>query len=198
MCKIETSRLRLRQFAPDDLDELYRIYSHPNLIKYVATEKPLCLEDTKAAINCQVEHWRKYRFGVWAVIHKKHQKLIGHCGLKFLENTPLVQLGYLLLPSYWGRGLGTEAASAVLRYGFEVTKLEKIVAIALPENLASRRVMEKVGMKYEKEAYYYNHNVVFYSISQKAYQSRTQGFKPTTKHEYLSCPIPQILTPVFR
>lgn len=198
MYKIETTRLRLRQFTPDDLDDLYRIYSHPELIKYISNEKPPCLEDTKAAINSLAEHWQKYRFGVWAVIHKKHRKLIGHCGLKFLENTPLVQLGYLLLPSYWGQGLGTEAAKAVLKHGFEVAKLEKIVAIAKPENLASRRVMEKVGLKYEKDAYYYYNDVVFYSLSRDAYQSTSQGLKRVTKPEYLSCPIPQILTPVFR
>jgi RimJ/RimL family protein N-acetyltransferase len=84
---------------------------------------------------------------VWAVVHKKHQKLIGHCGFKFLENTPEVQIGYLLLPSYWGRGLATEAASAALKYGFEVAKFGRVVAIAKPENIASRRVMEKVGKR---------------------------------------------------
>jgi ribosomal-protein-alanine N-acetyltransferase len=92
----------------------------------------------------------------------------------------------LLLPYYWGMGLGTEAASAALKYGFEVAKLERVVAVAKPENIASRRVMEKVGMNYEKDAYFYNNNVVYYSISQEAYQSNVMDLKPSTKKENLS------------
>lgn len=196
MYTIETPRLLLRRFTLDDLDDLYRIYNHPDLIKYISEKKPLCLEDTRAAINSTVQHWQKYRFGVSAVIHKTYQKLIGHCGLKFLENTSLVQLGYLLLPSYWGNGLGTEAAKAVLDYGFEVAALEKIVAIAKPENLASRRVMEKIGMNYEKDAYYYKNYVVYYSISRQAYRLKAEGFKCSVMNEDLSCPIPQVLTTI--
>jgi len=171
MREIETSRLRLRQFTLNDLDELYRIYRDPDLSQYIANEKPLSLEQTKAALTCIIENWQKHNFGVWAVIYKKYQKLIGHCGLKFLENTSEIQVGYLLLKAYWGRGLGTEAASSVLNYGFEVVNLPKIVAVTKPDNIASRRVMEKIGMEYEKDAYYYYNDVVYYSISQKAYRS---------------------------
>jgi ribosomal-protein-alanine N-acetyltransferase len=85
---------------------------------------------------------------------------LGRCGFcVFLDNTSEVELGYLLDKSYWRRGLATEASHASLKYGFEVVKLDRIVAIAKPENIASRRVMEKVGMKYEKDAYFYNTNV---------------------------------------
>jgi ribosomal-protein-alanine N-acetyltransferase len=78
----------------------------------------------------------------------------------------------LLAKSYWGRGLATEAAEAALRFGFEIAKLERIVAIAKHENIASRRVMEKLGMKYEKDAYYYNNDVVYYSITNERGVSR--------------------------
>lgn len=170
MREIETPRLLLRQFTMDDLDDLHLIYSHPDLTQYLSNEQPLRLEQTQAAINSIIETWRQHKFGVWAVVYKEHQKLIGHCGLKFLENTLEIQIGYLLLKAYWGRGLGTEAAAAVLKYSFEVVKLERIVAIAKPENIASRRVMEKIGMKYEKDAYYYDNDVVYYSLSRRAYQ----------------------------
>jgi ribosomal-protein-alanine N-acetyltransferase len=111
---------------------------------------------------------------MWAVIHKADGKLIGRCGLCFLDKTPEVELGYLLDKSYWRRGLATEGSHASLKYGFEVIRLEKIVAIAKPENIASRRVMEKVGMKYEKDAYFYNTNVVYYAISRDVYQMSRQ------------------------
>jgi ribosomal-protein-alanine N-acetyltransferase len=192
MREIETPRLRLRQFTTDDTDDLYRIYSHPELFKYMSNEKPLLWKQTRAVIHSITENWQKYHFGVWAVVYKKNQKLIGHCGLKFLGNTTEIQVGYLLLKSYWGRGLATEAAEAALQYGFEVVKLENIVAVAKPENIASRRVMEKVGMKYEKDAYYYHNNVVYYSISRAVYQSNDQGLKRTTNNQNFS-PIPQAL-----
>jgi ribosomal-protein-alanine N-acetyltransferase len=190
---IETNQLRLRHFRPNDADELYRIYSNPDLFKYMSNEKSIGWQETRAVINSLIENWQQYGFGVWAVIYKRNQNLIGHCGLKFLENTSEIQLGYLLLKSYWGRGLGTEAATAALKYGFEVAKLERIVAIAKPENIASRRVMEKVGMKYEKNAYYYDNDVVYYSISRKAYQLETMRLKLPTMAENFSLPIPQPL-----
>ncbi|MCA1992155.1 MAG: GNAT family N-acetyltransferase [Coleofasciculus sp. S288] len=182
MCEIETPRLQLRQFTFDDVDDLYCIYSHPDLIKYLSNDKPFQKEHTRAAINSLVKNWQQYRFGIWAVVYKKHEKLIGHCGLRFLENTREIQLSYLLLPSYWGKGLGTEAASSVLSYAFEVVCLDRIVAIAKPENMASRRVMEKVGMKYQEDAYYYDNHVVYYSISRDAYRYRNRGFKHTTNN----------------
>jgi len=197
MREIETERLLLRQFTMDDLDDLYFIYSHPDLSKYLSNEQPLRLDQTRAAINSIIESWQQHKFGVWAVVYKKHRKLIGHCGLKFLENTPEVQIGYLLLKDYWRRGLGTEAAAAVLKYGFDVVKLERIVAIAKPENIASRRVMEKVGMKYEKDAYFYENDVVYYSLSRQGYQLEALQLKDVGKYEELTLPIPQPLAPVL-
>lgn len=184
--KIETCRLQLRHFKPDDADELYRIYSEPELFKYMSNEKPLLWEQTQKVIDLFTENWRQHQFGVWAVVHKKHQKLIGHCGFKFLENTQEVQIGYLLLKPYWGRGLATEAASAAMMYGFEVANLRKIVAIAKPENLASRRVMEKLGMTYEKDAYHYNNHVVYYSLLRETYKSNTRCFISPTLAPALS------------
>ena len=183
---IETRRLLLRQFTPNDADELYHIYSHLDLFQYMSIEKPLLRDQTRLLIYEFIENWQQHNFGVWAVVDKKHKKIIGHCGFKFLENTREVQMGYLLLKSYWGRGLGTEAAEAALKYGFEVAKLKRIVAIAKPENVASRRVMEKVGMKYEKNAYYYNNNVVYYGLTLEAYQSNIMRLKNPTKKENYS------------
>lgn len=174
---IETRRLILRHFTPNDADELYHIYSNRDLFKYMSNEKPLLRDQTRLLIYSLIENWQQHRFGVWALIDKKDKKLIGHCGFKFLDNTQEIQIGYLLLKSYWGNGLGTEAASTALKYGFEVARFERVVAIAKPENVASRRVMEKVGMKYDKNAYYYNTNVVYYCLTLEAYLSNAMHLK---------------------
>ncbi|NET27379.1 GNAT family N-acetyltransferase [Okeania sp. SIO1I7] len=170
MVEIETERLKLRQFILDDLDELYNLYHNPKVMKYVG-KGILTKPETEAKIFSIIKSWEKNNFGMWAVVHKRDHKMIGRCGFCFLDNTPEIELGYLLNPVYWYRGLATEAAKASLRYGFEQLKLEKIVAVAQPENIASRRVMEKVGMKYEKEANYYQSSVVYYTILSKENRS---------------------------
>lgn len=162
MEEIETTRLLLRQFTLNDLEELYRLYSDREIMRYIG----LCSKtETEARLLSILKHWQTHDLGMWAVIHKDHQKLIGRCGLIFLDNTSEVEIGYLLDKAYWCQGLATEAALAVLKYGFEIMQLKRIVAIAKPENIASRRVMEKIGMKYEKNAYFYKTHVVYYAIS---------------------------------
>jgi ribosomal-protein-alanine N-acetyltransferase len=168
MHEIETLRLRLRRFIPEDRDDLYRLYRDPEVMKYLG-KGSLTPVETDAMLSALLAQYR-YGFGMWAVIDRASNELIGRCGLGFLDQTSEVELGYLLDRAYWGRGLATEGAQAALRYGFEVVKLERIVAVAKPENIASRRVMEKLGLKYEKEARYYNTDVVYYALSQEAYQ----------------------------
>jgi len=170
MREIQTARLYLRQFTPDDLDDLYRIYSDPEIMKYLSGVRTR--EATEIAIHTMLKHWEEHNFGLWALVHKIDSKMIGRCGLNFLEKTPEVQLGYTLDKVYWNQGLATEASLASLNYGFQILNLQRIVAIALPENITSQRLMQKVGMKYEKNAHYYETDVVYYSISRETYQSQ--------------------------
>ena len=170
MQEIETARLYLRQFTPDDLDDLYRIYSDPETMKYLTGVRTR--EATEIAIHTMLKRWEENNFGMWALVHKIDRKMIGRCGLAFLDKTPEVELGYALDKVYWNQGLATEASFASLNYGFQILKLDRIVAIARPENIASQRVIQKVGMKYEKNARYYETDVVYYSISRETYESK--------------------------
>jgi ribosomal-protein-alanine N-acetyltransferase len=103
-----------------------------------------------------LNHWRQHGFGRWAFIDKMNQKLVGHGGLEILENTCDVEVNYLLTRDFWNNGLATEAAHAIVQYGFDVLRLERLVAIAHPNNRASIRVMEKIGMHYDAEVYYHD------------------------------------------
>ncbi|MEG3907287.1 GNAT family N-acetyltransferase [Microcoleus sp. w2-18bC1] len=170
MQEIETARLYLRQFRPEDLDDLYRIYSDPETMKYLTGVRTR--EATEIAIHTMLKRWEQNNFGMWALVHKIDCKMIGRCGLAFLDQTPEVELGYALDKVYWNQGLATEASFASLNYGFKILKLERIVAIARPENIASQRVIQKVGMKYEKNAHYYETDVVYYYVSRESYQSK--------------------------
>jgi RimJ/RimL family protein N-acetyltransferase len=164
MPEIETSRLRLRMFRPSDLDALASITGDAEVMKYLGTSGPRSREKTKNTIDAILRHWDEHGFGIWALDHRADGRLIGWCGLQMLEKTPEVEVAYLLARAYWNQGLATEAAKASIEYGLNELKLERIVAIARPENVGSYRVMEKVGMKYERDAHFYNVDVVYYAI----------------------------------
>lgn len=164
MPEIETSRLRLRMFRPSDLDALAGITGDAEVMKYLGTSGARSREKTKNTIDAILRHWDEHGFGIWALDHKADRRLIGWCGLQMLEKTPEVEVAYLLAKAYWNQGLATEAARASIEYGLDELKLQRIVAIARPENVGSYRVMEKVGMKYERDAHFYNVDVVYYAI----------------------------------
>jgi RimJ/RimL family protein N-acetyltransferase len=84
--------------------------------------------------------------------------------LQFVAGTKEIEVGFRLAKQYWGQELATEAARAVLRHGFEVLCLERIIGLAHPANVASQRVLHKSGLKHEKNAYYYEHLVRYYAI----------------------------------
>ena len=102
------------------------------------------------------------------MVDKESERLIGFGGLRSLFGTP--EVVYHFAKQYWGKGLATEMASAVIRYGFEEHLFDRIVAIAKPLNVASTRVMEKVGMRYEKSACYYEIDVVQYEIWRRQFE----------------------------
>lgn len=161
--EIETDRLLLRMFAPEDAETFHRIWNDPLVMKYIDGWRP-SLEESRAGMTRLVQHWRDKGFGQWAVVLKEEGKIIGYVGFKHLEKTPEVELLYGIDSPYWNMGYTTEAAREALRFIFEKTELDRIVAVADPENIGSWRVMEKLGMRREKIARYYNQELVYYVI----------------------------------
>jgi len=170
MTEIETARLHLRRFTPGDLDDLYPIFSDPEVLTYMKTGEPASRAETEYALSSIIKHWEQHGFGRWAVVSKETGKLIGYGGLRNLDGTP--ELVYLLARDHWGRGLATEIARASLKWGFEERHFERIVAVTRPGHFASRRIMEKVGMIYERDTRYHDVDVVLYGISHLTYQLR--------------------------
>lgn len=164
--EVETDRLLLRMFRPEDGEAMYdRLWTDSQVMRYVQPGGwPHPREEAAALMERKIERWRERGFGQWAVVPKDEGELIGYCGLKYLDNTPEVELLYGIRHTHWGRGLVTEAARATLRFAFEETPLAEVVAIALPDNVGSWRVMEKCGMRREGMARHYGFDVVRYSI----------------------------------
>jgi len=161
---LETERLFLRPFSMDDLDDLVDILSNPEVTRYLAGDGTPSREHVERLLGRIKEHWEERNYGWWAVCLKKDPKVIGWCGLGYLEETGETEVLYMLDVPFWGKGIATEAALASLRYGFEQTDLQRIIALAFPDNIASQRVMQKCGMSYEKEAPYFGYNLVCFQI----------------------------------
>jgi len=103
----------------------------------------------------QLAHWEKYGYGWWATLLRSDHTFIGWSGLQFLPETDETEIAYLLDPDFWGQGLATEAAKAGLRYGLDELGMETIVAIVHPENAASRRVIDKLGLSFVAQKPYF-------------------------------------------
>ena len=169
MNSIETNRLRLRMFKPEDLDDLADLFADPDVTRYVGNGRPGTREDARLALESILKHWKNHGFGRWVATDRETGKFVGFGGLRSLFDTP--EVVYHLLQQCWGQGLATELAKAALRYGFEEHHFDRIVAIAKPENAASIHVMEKVGMRYEMHTNYYGFDVVQYAISRDEFQA---------------------------
>jgi len=119
----------------------------------------------------------EHGYGWWALALAQEQKLIGWCGINILSETNEVELKFLLSKDHWGKGLATEAARVSLRYGFEQAKLEQVIGIVHPENIASRRVLEKVGMTFLDRAHYFGMECYRYIIDKDSYTTINHKFK---------------------
>src|SRR3954470_330773 len=168
---IETERLQLRLFRPDDLDDLALIFGDPDVVRYLGTGKPAYRDETETALSSIIRHWEVYGFGRWATIDKLTRKLVGYCGLRNYQGTP--ELVYLLAKQYWGMGLATEMARASLKFGFEELRVERIIAMAKLANVVSQRVMRKVGMSFQENIVIFNMKVAFYAIDRETYLSES-------------------------
>lgn len=138
----------------DDKEELFKLHSHPDVQRYTGEPVIQSMREMEKAIQVRINNYGKYGYGRWATFLKEEMQFVGWSGLAYLPEFDEIDLGYRFLPIYWGLGIATEASRAILRYGFDALKLEKIIAIAMKENTASIRVMEKIGMKFDKFAPY--------------------------------------------
>jgi ribosomal-protein-alanine N-acetyltransferase len=150
---LESERLILRRLLLDDLDDLFALYRDPEIRRYFP-EGTLTYEETKEELEWFLNgHPEHPELGLWATIHKGTGEFIGRCGLLpwTIEGREEVEVAYLLAKPYWRQGLGTEVARAILHYGFEQLQLPRLICMMYPENLASVKVAQNMGMTLEKE-----------------------------------------------
>jgi ribosomal-protein-alanine N-acetyltransferase len=150
---LETKRLILRHQLMEDLDDLWALYCDREITRYIP-DAPRSREEAKKELEWHMNgHPKNPKLGLWATVHRETGKFIGRCGLLpwEIDGRNEVEVAYTIAQEYWGQGLGTEAAQAVLQYGFEKLNLPRLICLIDEQNTASRKVAEKIGMQFEKE-----------------------------------------------
>ena len=157
-------------FTLEDLDALAAIFGNANVMKYLGLDcKPISREETETAIVSIIKHWKERDFGRWAVTCRENNQLIGCAGFRSYEES--AELFYILDEPYWGKGLATEIAGECLRFGFKERDLTEVIALTRPANAASRRVLEKIGMRFDGEVTVFGIDAVRYILKCEDYES---------------------------
>ena len=162
---IQTHRITLRPLEQDDAEALYRINQTDGVLRYFPTTTPPPLEKVQRFIVSQQEHWDKHGYGNWGITFNGERQIIGWVGLQFLPELNETEVGYLLDAPFWGKGYATEAAQASIRYGFEHCALDHLIALVHPDNIASRRVIEKCELNYEETIHLWGIELMRYRIA---------------------------------
>jgi [ribosomal protein S5]-alanine N-acetyltransferase len=157
---LETDRLYLRPLVQADFDRLCLFDTDPKVRSFFP-EGVLTPTQVQNELDRHLLSWQTLGFGIFAAIHKESQLLIGRCGFAQLKNGT-VEMGFLFLSEYWGQGYATEAAQSVLAWGLEHIPVDRIVGFTPCDHLASRRVLEKCGMQFDRIDFYRNIPCVFY------------------------------------
>ncbi|SRR5579864_980582 len=171
---MRTERLLFAPWTESDWLALKPIATDPEVVRYISEGRPWPDHRIQEFVQRQMNCLRDRGYCMWRLLEYGSDRMIGFCGLQPLANAADIEIGWWLARAHWGRGLATEAARAVLRDGFERVGFRRIVAIAHPDNRASRHVMEKLGMRYERNAQHKGIEVVLYAINSPAAALRDQ------------------------
>ena len=167
----ETERLLHRKFTTDDLDRLIEMRVNADVMKYLGGKKMQNPEALKDRLDFYISCYEQ-SIGMHAVIWKENDKMIGWSGLQPLGGTKEIEVGYGMIKEFWGKGIGFETGLFWMKYGFETVGLERIVAVADKANIGSWKIMEKLGMKYEKTESHYEMECVVYGVSKADFSSK--------------------------
>jgi RimJ/RimL family protein N-acetyltransferase len=155
MTTVETSRLVLRRWREEDVRPFAAVNADPGVMRWIGDGSVHDEEYTRTMVGHMERHWEEEGFGLFAVEVRETGTLAGFTGLavpRFMpEVLPAVEIGWRLGPAFWGRGLATEAARAVLGYGFREHGLDRVISLVQTGNSASARVTAKLGMRLDRE-----------------------------------------------
>ncbi len=167
---LETERLLLREWIQEDAAHLLELNRDPEVIRYTG-DGPFASEEDALALIHGYDHYEQYGMGRWAVVRREDLAFLGWCGIKFLSASEEFDVGYRFLKKYWGKGYATEAALACLEYGFKKLHLPQVVGRAMKDNLGSIRVLEKIGLLYQRPDLCAGEPGVLFALANPGYAS---------------------------
>ena len=171
---LKTERLILAAWQASDWTAFRPIATDPEVMRYITGGAPWTDDQIRTFVDRQVKLYAERGFCRWKLLPKATWALIGFCGVGYWRDEPDPEIGWWLARRYWGRGLAMEAAQAALCDAFERTRLARVISVARPENVASIRIMEKLGLKLEGEFENGGVRLVRYAIGRSQYYSRAQ------------------------
>ena len=160
---LETERLLLRNQHPEDIEVLAKMFADGEVMRFIGDGKTYPRSAAEQSITKWNDYERKHGFTSWAIIRKEDNAFIGKCGFNYLPDNSDIELAYMLDEPYWGNGYASEIAKATLEYAINKLNLKRVVALVYPQNSPSIRVIEKTGMKYEKEYVYSERKLLMYA-----------------------------------
>jgi ribosomal-protein-alanine N-acetyltransferase len=164
--QFQTARLRAERLLPCDLDDLCVMHRDLRVMRTLGGVRSNAKTQEYLAVN--LDHWKLHGYGLW-IVRDVEGTFVGRAGIRHLtiETKNEIELAYSVMPGFWGRGLATEIAKALLKIAIERLDIPELVAFTLSDNQASRRVMEKVGFQYERKFPFDGLPCVLYRIQAK-------------------------------
>jgi RimJ/RimL family protein N-acetyltransferase len=150
--RIESERMYIREWRDGDLPAFRSLATDPRVMEYVNAGKPWTEEQIRFLVQREKAHLARLGYCLGPLIRKSDDRMIGISGLKPLGTTPHIEIGWWLDPEVWKQGMGSEISRSIVQYGFGPAALQEVVAIVHPENQGSIRIIEKLGMQYERLA----------------------------------------------
>jgi ribosomal-protein-alanine N-acetyltransferase len=166
---LETERLVLETWQESDWAEFRPIATDPEVMRYITGGAPWSDDQIRSFVNRQMQCYLDRGFCRWKLVERPSGHLIGFCGVGFWRDDLDPEIGWWLAHPHWGKGLATEAATVALRDVFERVKLDRVISVARPANLASTRIMEKLGLQFETEFESEGVHLVRYAIDRAQY-----------------------------
>jgi RimJ/RimL family protein N-acetyltransferase len=151
MTVLETERLRLRRLTVEDAEFILRLLNEPSFLRFIGDRGVRTLDDAREyVLNGPVASYEQFGFGLYLTTLKDSGTPIGMCGLLKRDALDDVDIGFAFLPEFWSKGFAIEAATAVMEHARRDFGLQRIVAVTNPDNVGSIRLLEKLGLVFER------------------------------------------------
>ncbi len=161
---LQTSRLLLRPAGKPDIEPLHRLWTEPGVRRFLWDDEVIPLDGARAVVLASLETWSSRRYGLWTVAPSAGAALVGFCGFRPAEWAEVPELLFGLSATHWGRGLALEAARAAVTYALETLHATRIVAATDPPNTASVKVLERLGMRFERQGRLQGLDTLFFTL----------------------------------